>query len=114
VRRHPAGSAIKLKGVVVVSREGRLTLKATGVTDVEVGLNFYKYLSYVFLFIVRVLSSSIRRLTPPNSYFVGLVGPMVAKGVASVSDRVVLMKEEGSTKNLFPYIQHVISMKDED
>ncbi|EFX77691.1 hypothetical protein DAPPUDRAFT_105965 [Daphnia pulex] len=35
VRRHPAGSAIKLKGVVVISREGRLSLKATGVTDVE-------------------------------------------------------------------------------
>ena len=40
VRRHPAWSAIKLKGVVVVSREGRLTLKATGVTDVETWFKF--------------------------------------------------------------------------
>ncbi|KZS10436.1 Replication a kda dna-binding subunit-like protein [Daphnia magna] len=30
VRRHPTGYAIKLKGAVVVSREGRLSLKATG------------------------------------------------------------------------------------
>ncbi|KAK4017341.1 hypothetical protein OUZ56_032288 [Daphnia magna] len=35
VRRHPAGRAMKLKGAVVVSREGRLCLKATGLTDVE-------------------------------------------------------------------------------
>ena len=38
VRRHPAGSAIKLKGAVVVNREGRFCLKATGVTDIEVCL----------------------------------------------------------------------------
>ncbi|KAK4028264.1 hypothetical protein OUZ56_017544 [Daphnia magna] len=35
VHRHPAGSAMELKGAVVVSREGRLCLKATALTDVE-------------------------------------------------------------------------------
>ncbi|KZS20330.1 Replication protein a kda dna-binding subunit, partial [Daphnia magna] len=35
VHRHPAGSAKELKGAVVVSREGRLCLKATALTDVE-------------------------------------------------------------------------------
>ncbi|XP_045032678.1 uncharacterized protein LOC116917090 [Daphnia magna] len=35
VHRHPAGRTMELKGAVVVSREGRLCLKATALTDVE-------------------------------------------------------------------------------
>jgi hypothetical protein len=43
-----------------------------------------------------LISSSIRRLTTPKSYFAGWGGAMVAKDVASVSDLVVFMKKERS------------------
>ena len=39
IRRYSCGSAIQLKGAVVISREGRFALKATAVTDIEVFLN---------------------------------------------------------------------------
>ena len=50
MRRHPTECAIKLKGTVVVSREGRLSLKATGLTDVEVCLNFIDMFLMFFFF----------------------------------------------------------------
>lgn len=92
-------------------------MKATGVTDVEVGLHFKNifpmFFSYHFFHRPCLISSSIRRLSTPKSYFAGWGGAMVAKDVASVSDLVVFMKKE-RLKIFFPSTQHVISMKNED